>query len=609
MDDAATFSDLDLQPLEPTAPDLPHRPASTPRTNDGHHDGSLPPGYSLDADGIVFTAPPPKGGARSNDGIWLCSAFTIEASFRAADRSNWGRLFKIQTADGSRRDVMIFEREIEGSLAKVRAKLVNNGLCIAHDKAARIHFDKLLRSWRPTKIMTLTESPGWVSPGHKSFVLGNGTCLGAPDVLCQVDHLPGTARAATARGTAEQWRSEIAAKCAGNPVGVLAISLAFVGPLLSLCNWHGGGIHLRGPSSCGKSTMMTAANSVWGPPERMQNWRTTDNALEDIARSANDSLLCLDELGQVDAHSLDNAAYMLAEGRGKQRARQSGETAPERRWRIACLSTGEISLSEKLAEIGRKTMQGQEVRLVDVSASAYEHGVFENLHGETSGAALSNAMKGACADAYGIAGQVFVQKVLKDPENVRGVAAAMAAAIHRKLLKRFECVQDVTEHRVMMRMSKIAAAGILATRFGLTGWARYEALTAIRRVLEIRYESRGADRLSDMPAIVGELRAALAQAGRSMRLIGADPSDVEFKPVAIFKDARNLYVPRSIRQDLLPGRDAKTVARILDHHGLLEKGEGSNLMKRVPRAINWIDRAYTVPLAILRTGGGSSTTI
>lgn len=116
-------------------------------------------------------------------------------------------------------------------------------------------------------------------------------------------HLPAAPRSAATRGTVELWKSEIASKCADNPVEVLAVSLTFVGPLLSLSDWHGGGIHLHGPSSC-----------------------------------------------------------------GKRRSKQSGATLPERRWRVACLSTGQISLSEKLAEIGRTTLHGQEVRLADGSA-------------------------------------------------------------------------------------------------------------------------------------------------------------------------------------------------------------------------------------------------
>lgn len=53
---------------------------------------------------------------------------------------------------------------------------------------------------------------------------------------------------------------------------------------------------------------------------------------------------------------------------------------------ILFLSTGEISLGDKLAEDGRRVTAGQQVRVIDLQADAGAGlGLFETLHGARDG--------------------------------------------------------------------------------------------------------------------------------------------------------------------------------------------------------------------------------
>ena len=61
------------------------------------------------------------------------------------------------------------------------------------------------------------------------------------------------------------WQNGIGRLTAGQRLGVLAVSTAFAGPLLHLSGQDGGGIHIRGSSSTGKTSLARAAASVWGP--------------------------------------------------------------------------------------------------------------------------------------------------------------------------------------------------------------------------------------------------------------------------------------------------------------------------------------------------------
>jgi len=143
------------------------------------------------------------------------------------------------------------------------------------------------------------------------------------------------------------------------------------------------GFHLRGNFSIGKSTALLLAGSVWGgwgASGYCRNWRATSNGLEGVGRAHCDTLLCLDEMGQVDGREAGEIAYMLANGQGKSRGRKDSSSRTPAQWRLLFLSTGELSLADKMNEIGRKVRVGQEVRLVDVPADAGSNlGLFENL--------------------------------------------------------------------------------------------------------------------------------------------------------------------------------------------------------------------------------------
>ena len=87
--------------------------------------------------------------------------------------------------------------------------------------------------------------------------------------------------------------------------------------------------------------------------------------MEGICEDHCDALLCLDEMGQVDAREAGEIVYMIANQGGKQRAARDGSARRAKQWRLMVLSTGEISLADKLTEVGRRSRAGQEVRLVE----------------------------------------------------------------------------------------------------------------------------------------------------------------------------------------------------------------------------------------------------
>src|SRR5690606_12689146 len=122
----------------------------------------------------------------------------------------------------------------------------------------------------------------------------------------------------TPGGTLAGWQADIAARAVGNPLLALAIAASFAGPLLDRCKAEGGGIHLVGDSSTGKTTAIEAACATWGGPNYRRSSRATANGIEGAAARFTDCLLALDEISECDPREIGAIAYALGNGRGKQ---------------------------------------------------------------------------------------------------------------------------------------------------------------------------------------------------------------------------------------------------------------------------------------------------
>jgi putative DNA primase/helicase len=91
-------------------------------------------------------------------------------------------------------------------------------------------------------------------------------------------------RSYTQSGTPKEWQDNLACLCVDNTRLMLAVCVAFAGPLLYFAGQESGGINLIGASSIGKTTNLVAASSVFGGPGYIQTWRATSNGLRDCAR-------------------------------------------------------------------------------------------------------------------------------------------------------------------------------------------------------------------------------------------------------------------------------------------------------------------------------------
>ena len=375
-----------------------------------------------------------------------------------------------------------------------------------------------------------------------------------------------------AGGTREAW-NQIAALSAGNTRLEFALSTAFAGPLLRLADVEGGGFSFEGGSSCGKTTCLEVAASVWGGASHVRPWRTTDNGLESIAALHNDGLLILDEVGQVSAKVLSESAYMLANGQGKTRSGKDGNTRKSTPWRLLFLSSGEVGLAEKLQEGGIKAKAGQEVRFVGIPT---EKEMLSNLHGLSDSGAVSNRLKELSGRHYGHAGREFLQWLTEHrAEVVLGIGARLDDGV--KCL----CPANAGEQvrRVARRFALVAYAGELAKSAGVFP-AEMDVWAAVASCFNDWLSARGSVGASEDAEVEAAVQRFIEQHGAS-RFENIETPGVQRIPnrvgfVKMTKDGAEYYVlPESFKTEVLAGISFKRAIRILTDKGWLVRGSGT----------------------------------
>jgi uncharacterized protein (DUF927 family) len=401
--------------------------------------------------------------ARTTVDEWIASPVTVIARTTNSDDDSEGRLLRLLTERGVREWIIPME-VFGGSGEDARRQLFGMGAIIALKK--RSAFMEYLLAQCPTEMFATTCRPGW----HESsgaFVLP-GRTIGSHKVRYQSSGKG--QNLFSLRGDLEGWKTEVATKCEGNPVLTLAIGCALAGPLLSLVGVLGGGVHLVGDSSSGKSLAQLIGSSVWGDPSIFAaSWDMTKGGLEIEASGRNDTLLPLDEIKRADPKRVQEMAYSLANGQGKGTMTREREGRPKLNWRLLTLSSGERSLSEHAAIGGNAAHAGAELRMVDVNAGTRTHRAFDELHG-LDGANFHRELTVAVGAHHGHIGPAFVEKLLASDDRP-GLLKDFAGI-------RAQFIEDNAQAgRVADRFAVIALAGEMAIAYGLLPWAPGSALT------------------------------------------------------------------------------------------------------------------------------------
>ncbi|MBK8793318.1 MAG: DUF927 domain-containing protein [Holophaga sp.] len=478
--------------------------------------------------------------------IHLSSPICVRALIRDKENGTWSLYLRWHDPDGVEHLVPIPRGMLAGDGAELRGILLNAGCHITSSRKGREIFADYLNQVR---VKARGRSVGKIGWNGNLFVLPQETIGEDAGEMVVFQGARRTEHTFRIAGELPDWQERIGVKCVGNSRLILAVSAGFAGPLLNPMGMEPGGINVQGGSSTGKSTTLFTAGSVWGGGDArmgfVKSWRGTANGLEGTALAHNDALLLLDEMGQVDAAQAGEIAYMLANGQQKARARQDGSARPMETWSLFFLSSGEISLADKMLEAGRQAKVGQEVRLVDIPADAGKGlGIFENLHGAEDGAHFADQLRNASLACYGTPSRAFLKSLVEQEDRFKPYLKEQMA-----IFMKANCPKgaDGQVQRVAGRFALIAAAGELATKLGILPWPAGEAHRGVGICFNAWLEGRG----GSGPA---EIQKGVAQVLRFLQTYGSSRFEDVWEENSTFRPIKRVGYRKLVDRELVDGK-------------------------------------------------------
>ena len=562
--------------------------------------------YMHPSKGLMATITVSKGKGEDEDeteDVRIASVFEIMGRVRDPNGEGWARLLRWRDADKLWHSHAVSDASLHGDPTALCSELASRGLEITTGKH-RPHLIHYLNQAETPHRLTEVPTTGWQDvAGKKIFVLPEqiiGAAKGEKVIVRgAADNSP-----FESQGTLADWKTSICWVAHAHSRAVFAISAAFSAPLLKRVGMEGGGFHLYGRSSIGKTTLIRAAASVWGKgatdPGFVRSWRSTANHLEAVAALHTDTILPLDELGVVEAKEAAATVYSLTSGVGKGRANREGYARRSLTWRVIVLSSGEIRLTDKLVEDRRRPHVGQQVRLVDIPADAGAgFGVFDSGGEDGDSQTLADQIKTAAQTYFGTAGPEFVRKLIAEGDP--GKINQMIKLFRRNAPKD----PDGQVLRVVDRFGLVAAAGELTIQFGIVPWAPGAAIKAARVCLDAWFNDRGGACAGEEMAAISQVRLFIEKHGEA-RFDKVNTTDnIPIRDRAGWRrgdgDAQEwLILPETWKTDICAGLNPTAVAKALAARGMLKpdsKG-GYSRPERIAGNQKPI-RVYVVTMAIL----------
>jgi putative DNA primase/helicase len=518
-----------------------------------------------------------EGKASGGVPIRISAPFEVLGESRSPGGLDWGKVLRFYDGDGKVHQRVVPNALMQGEPVILCSLLASEGLTIHPDH--KKYFLSYVAGVQSNRRATVVMRTGWHEiEGRKYFVLPDETIgpKGAEFVVLDASAIGPY----ETKGTLEDWKTGVGRMVADHFLPMLLVSSALTGPLLDLVGFDGGGLHVHGDSSIGKTTLLRLAASIWGRGSSkggyMRGWSATRNGLEAAAASATDTAFILDELSALEAHEAGPAIYALANGTGKSRMARDTSLRETKQWRLMVLSSGEVAMATKVAEDKRSRLRaGQAVRMLDILADRGKgFGVFSSAGLFAHAGEFADACKAEAEANYGTPGPEFLRRLfhfgLKKAETwLRERVAAFVKTVVPK-------GSDGQVARVAKLLGLIGAAGDLATELGVTPWKKGHATAAAKWAFQRWLAGRGGVEAAEMRQAVETVRLFIEQYGESR----FDPLDVEDPRPALnragwrrgFGSTQQwLIPPETWKSEVCQGLDPNVVARTLAERHMLKR--------------------------------------
>jgi hypothetical protein len=410
---------------------------------------------------------------------------------RKTERQNWSHHYLITERNGNTSQFELPREKLAGKGAPAIRLLMKAGIHVVGRDVAQNALVQFLRFKQKHEIVRMPRV-GWAEVRSKvesHWIFARPDEVIVPPDMPQARNVTYVLDAAALQhglhvaGTAAEWAAEIATPLRGNSNVALSFATFFAAPLLCWASEPGGGNHLYGPSTIGKTMVSDAGQSIYGwPLETADNafgvtWAGSEAGFDALAVARTDLGLPLDEITLADRRSAEQIVYKLASGTKGPRATPTGGLRETAHASVLVLSTGEKSLAEF---IGRSLQEGARKRLVDIPAQVRPSGAFETIPRDQihdASKCLFDAMK----RHHGAVGRDWQRHlVVLGPGRIKTELKG-----HREAFLALPEVIAVTEkahpqvRAVVNRFALSAAALRMVIEAGLLPWTAEEADTGI----------------------------------------------------------------------------------------------------------------------------------
>lgn len=322
----------------------------------------------------------------------------------------------------------------------------------------------------------LIEHIGW---NGKHFALPDGTVFSpegcsSDEVLFEI-----SSNKCSAKGDAESWQRDVAAKLANQSIPIFGLCLTFAAAILRLTNRVGNfGFELVGGKGTGKSTVQQLMSSVLGGAIQGDDghyyisFDATANGLEQAMSAHSDLPMILEEANlflagessRVRGEHFKAVAFRLVGGTDKLRfdQRSGGE------YRFVYMS----SSNERLADlIDNRTEAARAAadRFITIDLSPdRKHGVFDELPRDYATAGLfARSLISAANQHHGHAIRIFLQGLVQDRHDDDEALKAKIEGSVQLFQKRANVdLDNGSAARVAEAFGIVYAGGVLAQQYG-----------------------------------------------------------------------------------------------------------------------------------------------
>lgn len=411
---------------------------------------------------------------------------------RTADgKSGYGVVFRV-LIDGSAHEFIADSKIVFTGTMKLFGELADAGINISPSqvKEFKVYIQACMSM--PKLAIKFTLPQAGFAENRLVFALGKRVLVGQAEIDASNEYVvrSKSAEGLTAQGTHEYYTESVLKAAKAHPQR-FAICAALAAPLAQIVGYEGGGLHLYGASGCGKSTLLQLAASVFGsgaePGDGSQEpliarWSSTGNALEALTAQLSGVIFCIDELGAFRASRLNSTLYKVLSGKGQARMTSDLELAKQHKASVFMLSSGELSVEDKLRQNRESINGGIPARLPSM--------LMESSHMALSGETMletaqrMESLKEALCKNGGHIGSLFIQGLLDSADSASELENIIREQWDELVEQLTDYASNSIQRRVIRRFALVLLAGLLAKDMDLLPWSDDEIQDAVIFMVE-----------------------------------------------------------------------------------------------------------------------------